>query len=443
MNVRQENTDPVDDLFRSGLEDYEVTPSPGRREALLQEISSVPEKRSPKYPWIIGSLVLILAGSLSWLMLSGPSETKNPSKRPVKMMEATQAVPALSNLKHSESYQPSKQTPTEVIYGPTSSNIQSTVNPAKPKGNQNSATVISLPAATTGIRESSETLSSAITGIDTSVTTKDIRFADTLMTSANNSAKTEENPPEPQKPVPDPKAPQPEKQRKTLNLSVGVNYSPEWMFNVVDKAKYVNNIGVEGSYHFGPYSIRTGVGLSITNGYNEILVRTNPYLGSYQLLDSISFRWDDRHYHLIPTIFTSGKEVFDTIQQLTYSENIRKYTYLQIPLVLGYDFLQRDRFSIGFRAGAVMSVLLNTKTLSESYDPGKDHIITMNKVTPERIKLNWQAIGGINVSFRMSERFRLELEPEVRYYFNSVFEKAEISKMPWSAGCRAAILIDF
>ena len=78
-----------------------------------------------------------------------------------------------------------------------------------------------------------------------------------------------------------------------------------------------------------------------------------------------------------------------------------------------------------------------------TYDPGKDRIVTINNITPDRIHLNWQAIGGINVSFRLSGRFSIEVEPEVRYYFNSVYESSELTKKPWSVGIRTAFIIKF
>ena len=90
-----------------------------------------------------------------------------------------------------------------------------------------------------------------------------------------------------------------------------------------------------------------------------------------------------------------------------------------------------------------MSLLLNTQNLSTTYDPGKDRIITINNVTPDRIQMNWQAMGGLNAAFRLSRRFSIELEPDVRYYFNSVYEPSELTKKPWSIGVRTAFVVTF
>jgi len=227
------------------------------------------------------------------------------------------------------------------------------------------------------------------------------------------------------------------------NISTGVYCTPEWMFNTLNGDKFANNMGVEGTFHFGPYSVRTGVGLSITTGSNEMLVQTSSYLGSYASLDSVVFRWNDNHTSLVPTLFTSGTNVYDTALRYNYSYIKKRYTYLQVPLVLGYDFWRNRWLSLGARAGAVMSVLLKSENMTESFDPGKDKIISINNISPDRIQLNWQAVGGINAAFRLSRRFSIELEPNVRYYFNSVYESSELVKKPWSVGVRTAFLITF
>jgi hypothetical protein len=223
-----------------------------------------------------------------------------------------------------------------------------------------------------------------------------------------------------------------------------VSYSPEWMFNTLDKGtKYVNNAAIEQTFRFQKYSLRTGLGLSITKGTNEVLISYNDYLGSFQKLDSITFTWDPEHINLIPTYYLSNQEVWDSLMKLANTMVIKRYTYLQIPLVFGYDFWSNGQFSLGVRVGPVLSVLLTSKQLSDAYDPGMNRIIMINQITPERIQTNWQLMGGINATFRFSRRLGVELEPEARYYFNSVYEQSDATKKPWSLGFRAAFLVRY
>jgi hypothetical protein len=228
---------------------------------------------------------------------------------------------------------------------------------------------------------------------------------------------------------------------KTWMFDAGISYTPEWMFNTFNGDKFVNNMAVEGTIHYGQFSLRTGAGLSVTEGSDEINVKTNPYLGTYDQLDSIVFRWNEKHDKLVPVIYTTVSNVYDTSTKNNYTYSKKRYTYLQVPLILGYDLWQNRWMSIGVRAGAVMSVLLHTENISSTYESGQDRILSIDNVTPGRIQMNWQETGGIDVAFRLSRRFSFELEPDVKYYFNSIYESSPLIKKQWSIGVRTAFLV--
>jgi len=231
--------------------------------------------------------------------------------------------------------------------------------------------------------------------------------------------------------------------KREWRLSTGLYFSPEWMFHTLENTKFVTNFGLEGMFRFGNYSIRTGAGISITKGTNQLLVEYNDYLGSYMKLDSMTFAWDAKHYYLVPTYYLSNKNVYDSLMKLDDSKIIKRYTYLQIPIILGYDFIQKEKMSFGLRVGPIMSILLGEKTLSGAYDPGKKQIISINEITPEQVNLNWQIMVGLNATFRLSSNLGIEIEPFGKYYFNSVHETSSGTGKPWSIGLRAAFFISF
>jgi hypothetical protein len=228
---------------------------------------------------------------------------------------------------------------------------------------------------------------------------------------------------------------------RNWNVTLGGYYAPEWLFNTLEGEKYVNNFGIEGTFHIGRYSIRTGAGLSVTKGTNELSINYNDYLGHYNKLDSIQFTWNTTHSNWVPTYFFSNENVWDSLMKMANSRVVKRYIYLQIPLILGYDFWQNEHFSLGLRAGPILSVLLKTEVLSDNYDPGMNKIILINRIAPERIQTNWQILGGFNATYRISRRIGIELEPEIRYYFNSIYEKSAINKKPWSVGIHAAFIV--
>ena len=233
-----------------------------------------------------------------------------------------------------------------------------------------------------------------------------------------------------------------EKDRRWIP-NIGFYYTPEWMFNTMEGSKFVNNFGVEGTFHFGRFSVRTGAGLSVAKGTNELTVEYNDFLGAYNKLDSMKFAWNDPSHQYIPTYYMTQQDIWDSLLKLDYPKVIKRYTYIQIPLIMGYDFWRSEKFSVGFRVGPVMSVLLTTKQLSGEYYPGTKRIVSINDITPGQVNLNWQIMGGLNASINLTRNLILEIEPCGRYYFNSVYEKPVNNTKPWSLGIRTAIIISF
>lgn len=455
---------PIDDLFRRGLADYRVTSSGERREEFMKDVGE-PGKRPWPLWWLIGGIGLILVGTGLWMLMGSDRVKDEPISGKIStgvkvtndqvtgerlIADAKTKVndePAASPSSQNNSYHgllASRVKPAGNVL--RAANVQPTNKAAVVKMNEPENGDVEKSKAVTGASTDEVAKSEAVTATIAASDLKAKKQAAIPVTAAvapTAETKDQQVRPETQNEEKEPVYKVKSNLPKKWNISAGVYYTPEWMFNTLNGDKYVNNMGVEGTFHFGKYSVRTGAGLSITTGWHEVQVQSNPYLGSYKELDSIVFIWDTKQYKLVPTYYTSGTNVYDTARQYNYSYIKKQYTYLQVPLVLGYDFWQNSWITLGFRAGAVMSLLLNTETLSQTYDPGMDRIVSINNVTPDRIQMNWQGMGGINAAFRLSRRFSIELEPDVRYYFNSVYESSEITKKPWSIGVRAAFLITF
>jgi hypothetical protein len=415
MKGIMQKQNPIDDLFRRGLADYTVRPSDERRGELIKDVGTQ-VKRPWSMWWLAGLLGLIIVGVGTAVILNIESREKSPIANPVAGDNRPLSLAHDLPITHADR----TTTPALVATDPASTSLKLNDKAIETPPVLNPVTPPLASPEKNNPAPLAKTREAASVKHDTIILPAHDSKPPSLTRSHDNSG------------LP-----------KKWNISLGAYYTPEWMFNTLNGDKYVNNMGVEGTFHFGRYSVRTGVGLSITTGWHEVLVQSNPYLGTYQALDSIIFTWDATHYKLNSTYFTKGTNVYDTSLQYTYTNIKKQYTYLQIPLVLGYDFWQNNWLTLGFRAGAVMSLLLNTQNLSTAYDSGKDRIITINNVTPDRIQMNWQAMGGINAAFRLSRRFSIELEPDVRYYFNSVYEPSELTKKPWSIGVRTAFIVTF
>ena len=479
------NTHPVDDFFKEALQEHQVIPSDAGRQRFLDEAATLEiigkRRRSRWLLFLAGIVVVSAAGILLWWGNSVDSGQLAVGSEQLAVGSEQLAVGSEQLAVGSEqlavgSWQSPEVNPASE-QPPVSKSSESNTPSIMSSSAHSSTSPSSLPAGTTTtvshMDSSSEVVipNSASSPVVTSVVFKTgdgvmPAFADASAVESDGSDENNvvsgivdvaspetENPegfaPEIPKedtvtstePISIPKKIKTRRSSSEWKFATSIYYSPEWMLNTLEDEKFVSNFGIEESFIFGRYSVRTGIGLSIANGTNELMVEYNDYLGSFDKLDSIKFNWDEKNYHLIPTYYLTNKDVWDSLLQLDYPKVVRRYTYLQIPLILGYDVLQTKRISVGFRAGPILSILIQSKQLSGEYDPGKNRIIQINNVTPDRVQTNWQLKGGINVSLHLSKRFGLELEPNIKYYFNSVYEKSDAAKKPWSVGFRAAFSI--
>ncbi|MFH1296633.1 MAG: hypothetical protein ABIJ04_05085 [Bacteroidota bacterium] len=427
---------PVDDFFKEALQEHQIQPSDAGRQRFLSEASTMKIRGwSRRIRWFLALAGLVIVSTVALLLWITDTD-----KEQITAMEGEMGSEQLA-------------------VGRTSSSLSSTLASDSPNQPENWS--LDTPQHSDQPEDRSSD-SPQSTEVHVAGTSQDISIIDTQSLAVLTS------PEEPlvstdlthtivsdtmfkptssgEQPVVDTVEVQIEKRKRARRsrewqYAMSAYFSPEWMFNTLEGDKYVSNFGLEESFRYGRYSLRTGIGLSITRGTNELMVEYNDYLGSFDQLDSISFNWDEKNYHLIPTYYLSNKEIWDSLLQLDYPKVIKRYTYLQIPLILGYDVIRKSWFSLGFRAGPILSLLMKSKTLLNDYDPGKNRIIRINQVTPDRIQTNWQIQGGINVSLHISRRFGLELEPTIKYYFNSVYEKSDATKKPWSVGFRASFSI--
>jgi hypothetical protein len=456
---------PIDDFFREELEGYSIPPSEKAREAFLKEAETAGSNSPANRRWIYTLLGLFLVSIILGLVFLYPEN--EPFRGKTTEIEAPVSTPATSGQPASSQPAPPRSAEPAATPGAAESPVDthhpavlsmppaikenqpgkaqltaSQPDPGNPGLASSSATNLQAPVAE--VLSSPVPLTSSVSnqgGINAPINADTIvanPAAQPLPPPAGAGDSTKKMDP----PVGKEKK-HPSSNNRKWDLVIGVQYSPEWMMNTLEGTKFVNNAGLEGTFQIGRYSITTGLGISVSKGTNELAVAYNDYLGSYQKLDSMTFEWDERHYYLLPTYFMTEKDVWDSLMKLENAKIVNQYTYLQVPLIFGYDFLVKEKFSMGARIGPILSLLLNTKKISGDYDPGMKQIISINEITPEQVQTNWQVMAGITATYRVNRWLSLEVEPFGKYYFNSVYEPRNSSQKPWSVGIRTALRFNF
>ncbi len=416
--------DPIDHYFLEALDDYQVIPREEARKTFLDEVAPKPILRRRYWPWLVAVILVVVSASFITILYQRKSGTEYPlpidgskkHQRQIKKITDEPPGPGQPENKRTRAIPSIILNPTPASAAGLAGITSNTESVAEKEGQSTEPEIIK---ATISYPDSSEA------------------------TAGNNLPPIDQPdsipPTSPSASVPTGKA----KTQKEWRISPGIYYSPEWMFQTLEGTKPVTNFGLEGTFRIDRFSIRTGVGLSITKGTNQLAIAYNDYLGSYMKLDSMTFAWNEQQTDLLPTYYLTNKEVWDSLMKLENAKIIKRYIYLQIPLILGYDIISNKNFSFGFRVGPILSVLLSSKNLSDDFDPAKKQVISINMITPEQISLNWQIMGGLNATYRISRRFGVEIEPFGKYYMNSVYENSGSSVKPWSLGMRVAVFISF
>lgn len=232
---------------------------------------------------------------------------------------------------------------------------------------------------------------------------------------------------------------------KRGNFLFGLYFTPEMTYYPDDNS-YKNrsySIDVNAIYQFSGYMLQSGLGISWTkdNGNYMIDYEQYEYMGSYNDVYDITF--DTIDGEIIPTYHTQEVDVYDSIEHVTISPTNYNYTYLQIPLLFGYGE-EKGRFSWFVKGGPNLSVMIYEHR-PEMKMPGTDiNILNVNNELPSRIRANWQLLFSAGVSYKLSNNLRLSVEPMLRYYIKSAYDRTNMqTKHPYSVGLKTGLLINF
>lgn len=206
-----------------------------------------------------------------------------------------------------------------------------------------------------------------------------------------------------------------------------------------NKMNYWLHGGID--WHLSSFSVGTALEL----GY---MYDQGKYRVDYKSRDSVGF-------YTVVVSFAAGpdNEVVYHTQMITLYDSIlhrddprtnNRYTYLRIPVLLGYKIFEHNRFSLTFRAGPALTLLLGNKKGEPVIEYANARIIRIDEETPARMKTNWQIWADLMLEMRINEKFSLYIEPSWKYFFRPTADQENIhSKPPWSIGVGLGVQFNF
>ena len=188
---------------------------------------------------------------------------------------------------------------------------------------------------------------------------------------------------------------------------------------------YWLNAGV--GYHFSRFSVRTGIGIGYT--YDEGVYKVH-----YESNDSVSYFREVIGYYTDPAnpsniiYITKNHTIYDSVTHIADDRTRNRYTYIQIPVLLGYTVLETPRFSLGFEAGPALTILINEKKAEPEINIPNGRLILLQDNTPPRLSTNWQLWVKLNIGYQITKNWGLMINPYYKYYLTSPNQSGENGK---------------
>ncbi len=223
----------------------------------------------------------------------------------------------------------------------------------------------------------------------------------------------------------------------------GLYFTPEILFYPSDDQlkNYSYSLDLHASYRLGNYFIQSGLGLARNHEQGNSTIDYNKYMGSYEDVYDVTF--DSTANGINPIYHTETVYVYDSVSHVVISPSKRYYTYLQVPFFIGYGETSK-RFGWFVKGGPSLSFLVHENIPSAGSGMGNARILNVENELPARISTNWQFIVSAGATYKLGSRVSISMEPMLRYYVNSVYEKGKLNtKHPFSVGLRTGFLLNF
>jgi hypothetical protein len=224
---------------------------------------------------------------------------------------------------------------------------------------------------------------------------------------------------------------------------LGLYFSPELIsYPSDDQLKnYSYSIDLLATRKMGDYFLQSGLGVSQNHDQGNSLIDYNKYLGSYEDVYNVTF--DTTENGVVPVYHTETVNVYDSVSHVVISPTKRTFTYLQVPLLIGYGEQSR-RLGWFVKGGPSLSFLIHEKIPTSGITESQARILNVENELPGRISTNWQFIVSAGITYKLGTRMSLSMEPMFRYYINSAYEQEKLNtRHPFSFGLRTGLLLSF
>lgn len=229
-----------------------------------------------------------------------------------------------------------------------------------------------------------------------------------------------------------------------LRVSTGIYFMPEWT-DYQNDAGYFNNSYTQeilATLHYKDIFLQPGIGISRMQDDGNYQIDYNKFEMVGYFFGVSSFTGVTGYPDSV-VFETYVNEVYDSVFHTDAYHTDNAYTYLHIPFHIGYRFMNHKRFSAYVVAGPTYHHLLKEKEHQPAFTESQANLLNMENQTLVRSKNTWQFLLGLGAQYRITETFSFTLEPIYQQYLKSPYNDSGSSRLPYSFGFRAGLMVDF
>jgi len=229
---------------------------------------------------------------------------------------------------------------------------------------------------------------------------------------------------------------------RRASWQIGFYFTPEVVFYPDDSIPNQRNytFDVTGKWLKNEFFVESGLGVSFSSDDGRYAIDYEKFLGTYDDVYNVTFDTTPGG-DIVPIYHTNIVDVYDSISKFKIEQTKNKYTYLQIPVYIGFQ-KQVNRFGWFIKGGPILSILIHENIPTP--DAGNDKIIDVDQQMPSRINTNWQLAFSAGLNYQLSDKVSIAIEPIFKYYLNSQYQRKYITtRHPYSVGLRTGLLFNF
>lgn len=231
---------------------------------------------------------------------------------------------------------------------------------------------------------------------------------------------------------------------RNSEVSVGGSFNPSIVFYDPNPTNEMMGGEANVRYQVSNWYFQGGLGYSNMEDIGSYKLNYKSYDSVGYFINVISFQPDPRNPGTV--IYTTRQEaIYDSVDHYIITDKSNHYSYLDIPVSVGYTFFRNGRLTFAANAGVKFSVLLAKDEPTVDFIVPGGELIDIERRVPVRTSTNWRFTAGLDFGYLILPKVSLHIEPVFEQYISPLYADQPGIKMkkPTVTGLKAGFRYTF